>query len=154
MAVMINGKMFDWGDITISLLPITPMIFSAKTISWDEELESEAIYGKGRVPIGYGKGNWKASGKLEMLKNEFEPLSLIAPAGILNLDPRYTLINVLYSNTAEGTVSLAATTLQGIRFTKIAETASQGDKELKVALDFIILGDIKRNGKSARGLQL
>ncbi|MGL5955352.1 MAG: hypothetical protein ACRC0X_01915 [Brevinema sp.] len=151
MSVMINGKMFDWGDITISLLPISPMIFSAKTISWDEELEAEAIYGKGRVPIGYGKGNWKASGKLEMLKNEFEPLALIAPKGILNLDPRHTLINVLYHNAVEGSVPMTTTTLQGIRFTKIAETASQGDKELKVALDFIILGDIKRNGKTARG---
>lgn len=151
MGIMINGKQFDWGDITISLLPLTPVIFTAKTISWDEELEAEAIYGKGRTPVGYGKGNWKASGKMEMLKSEFEALALIAPNGILNLDPRNTSINVLYSNSLDGTIPLTSNTLTGIRFTKVSDSASQGDKELKVSLDFLILGDVKRNGKSTRG---
>ncbi len=152
MSVQINGKQFDWGDITISLLPITPVVFTAKSISWDEELEAEAIYGKGRVPVGYGKGNWKASGKIEMLKSEFEALALIAPSGILNMDPRFTVINVLYSNSFDSLIPLTTTTLTGIRFTKASDSATQGDKELKVSLDFLILSDVKRNGKSARGI--
>ena len=152
MSVNINGKQFDWGDITISLLPITPVVFTAKSISWDEELEAEAIYGKGRVPVGYGKGNWKASGKIEMLKSEFEALALIAPSGILNMDPRFTVINVLYSNSLDSLIPLTTTTLTGIRFTKASDSATQGDKELKVSLDFLILSDVKRNGKSARGI--
>lgn len=152
MSVQINGKQFDWGDITISLLPITPVVFTAKSISWDEELEAEAIYGKGRVPVGYGKGNWKASGKIEMLKSEFEALALIAPSGILNMDPRFTVINALYSNSFDSLIPLTTTTLTGIRFTKASDSATQGDKELKVSLDFLILSDVKRNGKSARGI--
>ena len=152
MSVQINGKQSDWGDITISLLPITPVVFTAKSISWDEELEAEAIYGKGRVPVGYGKGNWKASGKIEMLKSEFEALALIAPSGILNMDPRFTVINVLYSNSFDSLIPLTTTTLTGIRFTKASDSATQGDKELKVSLDFLILSDVKRNGKSARGI--
>ena len=152
MSVHINGKQFDWGDITISLLPITPVVFTAKTISWDEELEAEAIYGKGRIPVGYGKGNWKASGKLEMLKSEFEALALITPSGILNMDPRSTTINVLYSNSGDGLMPVTTTTLTGIRFTKASDSATQGDKELKVSLDFLILSDVKRNGRSARGI--
>ena len=152
MSVQINGKQFDWGDITISLLPITPVVFTAKSISWDEELEAEAIYGNGRVPVGYGKGNWKASGKIEMLKSEFEALALIAPSGILNMDPRFTVINVLYSNSFDSLIPLTTTTLTGIRFTKASDSATQGDKELKVSLDFLILSDVKRNGKSARGI--
>ena len=152
MSVQIYGKQFDWGDITISLLPITPVVFTAKSISWDEELEAEAIYGKGRVPVGYGKGNWKASGKIEMLKSEFEALALIAPSGILNMDPRFTVINVLYSNSFDSLIPLTTTTLTGIRFTKASDSATQGDKELKVSLDFLILSDVKRNGKSARGI--
>lgn len=149
MSVVINGKQFDWGDITISLLPITPIVFTAKTISWEEEFEATPVYGKGRVPVGYGKGNWRASGKLEMLKSEFEALNIIAPNGVLGLDPRTTTINVLYDNIGEGLAPLAVNTLTNIRFTKISDTATQGDKELKVAVDFLILGDIKRNGKSS-----
>ncbi len=154
MSVMINGKQFDWGDITISLLPLTSVVYSAKSISWDEELEAEAVYGKGRNPIGYGKGNWKASGKMEMLKSEFEALALTATNGILNLDPRTTVINVLYNNIGDSLVPVSVNTLSGIRFTKVSDSASQGDKELKVSLDFLILGDIKRNGKSTRGIEI
>ncbi len=148
MSIMINGKVFDWGDITISLLPLTSVVFTAQSISWDEELEAEAIYGKGRTPVGYGNGNWKASGKLEMLKSEFESLALVASNGILNLEPQSTTINVLYSNSA----SVSTNTLSGIRFTKISDSAKQGDKELTVSLEFLILGNVTRNGKSARGL--
>jgi len=154
MSVLVNGKQFDWGDITISLIPLTPVVFTAQSISWDEELEVEAIYGKGRVPLGYGKGNWKASGKLEMLKSEFEALALIASSGILNLDPRITTINVLYSNSLDGTIPITTTTLTGIRITKVSDSASQGDKELKVSLEFIILDNITRNGKGARGTNI
>ncbi len=150
MSIMVNGKQFDWGDITISLLPLTSIVFTAKSISWDEELEAEAIYGKGRNPVGYGKGNWKASGKLDMLKSEFEALALIAPNGILNLEPQVTTINVLYSNSADASTN----TLSGVRFTKISDSANQGDKELKVSLEFLILGNITRNGKSARGIEI
>ncbi len=149
MSIMINGKQFDWGDITISLLPLTSIVFTAKSISWNEELEAEAIYGKGRNPVGYGKGNWKASGKLDMLKSEFEALALIATDGILNLEPQSTTINVLYSNSA----GVSTNTLSGVRFTKISDSANQGDKELKVSLEFLILGNITRNGKSARGIE-
>lgn len=149
MSVMINGKQFDWGDITISLLPLTPIIFTAKMISWEEEYEATPVYGKGRVPVGYGKGNWKASGKIEMLKSEFEALNIISPKGVLGLDPRITTINIIYDNLSEGLSPLSVNTLTNVRFTKIADTATQGDKELKVTLDFLILGAIKRNGKSS-----
>ncbi len=150
MSIMVNGKTLDWGDITISLLPLSACIFSAQSIYWEDELEAEGVYGKGYNPVGYGKGNWKASGKLEMLKSEFEDLAALAPNGILNMDPRYTTINVLYNNVLGGS-SLATNTLTGIRFTKVSDSASQGDKALKVSLEFLIVGDVKRNGKSARG---
>lgn len=154
MAVMVNGKAFDWGDITITLVPLTAVVYSAKEISFEESLEAEAIYGRGRNPVGYGVGNWAASGKLSMLKSEFEAMALISPSGILNMDPRYTIINVFYGNLVESTHPVTSCTLTGIRFTKISDSASQGDKELKVDLEFTIFGDILRNGKSARGNQL
>ncbi len=152
MSIMVNGKTFDWGDITISLLPLSACIFSAKAVSWSEELPAEPVYGKGHAPIGYGQGNWKASGSITMLKTEFEALALSSVNGILNMDPRTTTINVLYNNAFDSSAPLSANTLTGVKFTKIADSANQGDKEVKVVLDFLILGDVKRNGKSARGL--
>ena len=151
MSILINGKTFDWGDITISLLPTSSAIFTAKEISWDEEFEATAVYGKGRVPVGFGKGNWRASGKISLLKNEFEALALVVPNGILNMDPRSTHINVLYGNSFDSSIPLSTTTLTGIRFTKVSEAAIQGDKELKVSLEFLILDNVRHNGKATRG---
>ncbi|MGL4560816.1 MAG: hypothetical protein ACRCVW_00060 [Brevinema sp.] len=152
MSALVNGKFFDWGDITISLLPLTPVVFSVKEINYQEEVETEIIYGKGKAPIGFGKGNWKAQGSISLLKNEFEALALIAPNGILNLDPRLVTINILYANSFEGTIPATTETLTGVRFTKISDKASQNEKSLTTSLDFTILGNIHRNGKAARGL--
>ncbi|MGL4367654.1 MAG: hypothetical protein ACRCTQ_05195 [Brevinemataceae bacterium] len=152
MSALINGKFFDWGDITISLLPLSPVLFSAKEISYSEEMEAEAIYGRGRAPIGFGRGNWKASGSLSLLKSEFEALALATPNGILNLDPRVVIINIVYSNMFEGTTPLSTDTLTGIRFTKISDKAAQNDKSIYTSLDFTVFGNILRNGRGARGI--
>ncbi|MGL4393984.1 MAG: hypothetical protein ACRCS8_02020 [Brevinema sp.] len=152
MSALVNGKFFDWGDITISLLPLTSVVFSAREISYSEESDIDVIYGKGKAPIGFGKGNWKASGSISMLKSEFESLALVAGDGILNLDPRLVTINILFSNSVDGSISATTETLTGVRFTKISDKASQNEKSLVTSLDFTILGNIHRNGKAARGL--
>lgn len=152
MSALVNGKFFDWGDITISLLPFSPALVSVREISYDEELETEIIYGKGKSPIGFGKGNWKASGRLTLVKHEFENLAALAPTGILNLDPRIVSINIIFSSSGDSTLPLNTQTLTGIRFTKISDKASQNDKTLLTNLDFVILGNVLRNGKAARGL--
>lgn len=86
-----------------------------------------------------------------MLKNEFELLALAVPPGILNVDPRNVLINVLYANSFDSSIPLTTETLMGIRFTKITDSAAQNDKGLSVELEFLILENILRNGKPARG---
>ncbi|MGL4388196.1 MAG: hypothetical protein ACRCTJ_02230 [Brevinema sp.] len=143
MSALVNGKFFDWGDITISLLPLTPVVFSAREISYQEEVELDVVY---------GKGNWKAQGTMSLLKSEFEALAFVTPDGILNLDPRLVTINILFSNSFEGSVPFTTETLTGVRFTKISDKATQNEKSLVTSLDFMILGNIHRNGKAARGL--
>lgn len=151
MSILVNGKQWDWGDITVTIAPYSPVIFTAQSISYDETLEAEAVYGKGRTPVGYSKGNWSASGKISMLKNEFELLALAVPSGILNVDPRNVLINVLYAHSFDSSIPLTTETLMGIRFTKITDSAAQNDKGLSVELEFLILENILRNGRPARG---
>ena len=147
---VVNGKKYSWSDLTISLIPLSPVLFSISEISWDEELESEAIYGKGNMPTGYGTGNWKGTGKLSLDKEEFDALTLIALpfGGILALDPRITLINLLYLND-DGIAPANDETLRGIKFTKISNARNQGDKGFKVSLDFIMLEKPLNNGISS-----
>ena len=65
----VNGKAYDWGDVD---LKIPGLNIQVKEISYDDELEIEEVYGSGSKPRGYGTGNYKASGKLSMLRDDYE----------------------------------------------------------------------------------
>ncbi|MGL5722145.1 MAG: hypothetical protein ACRCY4_07095 [Brevinema sp.] len=152
MSVIVNGKTYDWGDITVSLLPLSPVLISCSSISFDESFEASPVYGKGHSPIAFGTGKWSASGKLTLLKTEFDLLQKTAKGagGILNMDPRITAINVTYGPNLQGVIPISTATLLGVRFTKINSNASANDKELKVDMDFIILSNVLRDGVSSR----
>ena len=52
----VNGKTYDWGDVDLKLPGVTTEI---EEISYDDELEKELVYGHGKLPRGYGTGNYK-----------------------------------------------------------------------------------------------
>ncbi|CAH8721042.1 hypothetical protein [Paenibacillus melissococcoides] len=68
---IINGKVYDWGDITIS---IPGLSLEVQEISYDDELEKEVAYGKGQRPRGYGEGNYKSEGKLSLLRDDYDDI--------------------------------------------------------------------------------
>ena len=67
----VNGKAYDWGDVD---LKIPGLNIQVQEISYDDELEMEEVYGSGSKPRGYGTGNYKASGKLSMLRDDYDDL--------------------------------------------------------------------------------
>ena len=67
----VNGKAYDWGDVD---LKIPGLNIQVQEISYDDELEIEEVYGYGSKPRGYGTGNYKASGKLSMLRDDYDDL--------------------------------------------------------------------------------
>lgn len=71
MSLKVNGKAYDWGDVN---LQIPGIVAEVQEISYDDELEKELVYGKGSKPRGYGNGNYKASGKMSMLRDDYEAL--------------------------------------------------------------------------------
>ena len=48
------------------------LVLVVQEISYDDEQEMEESYGKGLPPRGYGKGNYKASGKMSMLRDDYD----------------------------------------------------------------------------------
>jgi len=143
--ISINGKMYDWGDLTIVYPGSVPFgIIGVQSIDWNEEKEIEPIYGAWNKPIGYGTGNWKADGKLTITLEAYAELNLLTPEGIFNTSP-FNIV-LVYANTGE---PLHTVQLLNCKWTKKGNKASQGDKKMEVELDFIILGDIKHDGISA-----
>ena len=71
MALKVNGKNYDWGDVDVKF---PGLVLQLQEISYDDELEMEESYGRGSSPRGYGTGNYKASGKVSMLRDDYDDL--------------------------------------------------------------------------------
>jgi len=134
---MINGQTYDWESVSATIAG--KILDGIKEISYDEEQELEAVYGRGNKPIAYGKGKYKASGKMTLLKPEFDMFEKVSlPAGGLAMVKPFP-ITVTYRNDDQ---SLKTDVLKDCLVKKIGRAAKQGDKELTVSVEFEILGGV------------
>ena len=139
---IINGKCYDWSDITIDI----PGAEDAQVteISYDFEHEAEAIYGSGGTPRGYGTGNKKYTIKLSMLREDYNQILRYCKKrgkklSVLNIPQ----ITVSYANDDQGT---STDVLRGIILNKHSFSGKQGDKSLTVSLDGFMYKAPKLNG--------
>lgn len=139
----VNGKAYDWGDVDLKL---PGLAIEAQEISYDDELEKELVYGKGNAPRGYGTGNYKPTGKLTFLRDDFEELLQYCKSkGIPFYSLTFPKIVVSY---AQGNGQISTDVLNNVSFSKRSMKAAQGDKSFKVDLDLIISGKIVWNGNN------
>lgn len=141
MSLRVNGKNYDWGDVDLKI-PGLPLV--VQEVSYDDELDKEESYGYGSMPRGYGRGNYKASGKLTMLRDDYDALLDYCKAkGIPFYGLELPSIVVAYANDGEKT---RIDELKRVQFTKRSQKAAQGDKTLTVDIDMLILGGIIQDG--------
>lgn len=142
---MINGKNYDWNDVSINF-PYGTLV-QVEDISYDDEQEKSMTYGKGPVGQSYGKGNYKASAKVTLLYEEYEKLmnyAKIQKKGLYSLSP--FPITVSFADDGQ---PISTDVLEGCTFTKRSHKAGQGNQKLTVDLDILITGQIKHNGVAA-----
>ncbi len=137
----VNGKAYDWADITVKL-PTGNL--QAQSIDYDDELEKEAVYGAGNMPRGFGTGNYKATCKLSMLLDDYHELEAICKQqGVALYKLVIPKIIVAYANDGDRP-RIDEITKVGI--TKVANKAAQGDKNITVDIECGVFGKIVRNG--------
>lgn len=137
----INGKAYSWADVDVA---IPGLVIQAQEISYNDELEKEAVYGRGCKPRGYGTGNYKAEGKLTLLRDDYDALlDYCRDKGVGLYSLVIPKIVVSYANDGDRTRS---DVLDTVTITKGDHKASQGDKSLKVDLDLLIVNGIIRDG--------
>ena len=74
MALKVNGKNYDWGDVDVKF---PGLVLQLQEISYDDELEMEESYGRGSSPRGYGTTTmttcWLTAGQkgLPFIKSAF-----------------------------------------------------------------------------------
>lgn len=143
---LINGKCYDWSSVTINVSGMDSI--ELQEISYDDEQELEAIYGKGGKIRGYGTGNQKNSVKLSMTREDFNEMIRVIKSKGYKSFYKYMIPKITVSYADEG----AATTtdvLTNVKFSKRSLKAAQGDKSMKVDLDGMAMGGIKMNGLGA-----
>lgn len=137
----VNGKVYDWADVD---LKIPGLDIQFQSISYDDELDQEAVYGRGNKPRGFGTGNYSASGKAELLRDDYHALLAYAAAqGVPFFKMQFPSIVVSYGMEGEKTV---VDELKLVQFSKRSNSATQGDKSVKVSLDLAIYGGIVADG--------
>lgn len=140
---MIFGKDFDWSDVSVALpTGISPTITN---IDYNDNSEVEAVYGRGSMPIAYGRGKYSAEGKLTLAPAEAELLkAALATTGLGRLH-KSKPFNITISYAQDEAPIVTDELLQCV-VKKWPKKAASGDKNFTVELDFIILGGIIWNG--------
>ena len=137
----VNGRAYGWGDVDVK---IPGLVITVQEISYDDEQEMEEVYEKGYKPRGYGTGNYKASGKISMLRDDYDDfLAWCKAKGVPFFKLDIPSIVVSYANEGERT---HIDELKKVKITKRSNKASQGDKSLTVDLDLMIVGGIVQDG--------
>lgn len=140
----VNGKNYDWGDVDVKF---PGLVLVVQEISYDDEQDMEESYGRGYKPRGFGKGNYKASGKLSMLRDDYEDLLAFCKArGVSFYDLELPSIVVSYADNGK---AISTDELKKVRTIKRTHKAAQGDKSLSVDVDLMIVGGIITNGVQA-----
>lgn len=127
----INHVNYDWESIQI----VTPggVLLGAVSVTYKDEAKVENVYGKGRVALGRARGNYSASGSLDVLRDSFNRLTASLGADFLGKKD-FTVI-VSYANDGGSTCT---DTLQGAVITADDASMNQGDKEAKVKMELSI----------------
>ena len=140
----VNGKNYDWGDVDVKF---PGLVLVVQEISYDDEQDMEESYGRGYKPRGFGKGNYKASGKLSMLRDDYEDLLAFCKArGVSFYDLELPSIVGSYADNGK---EISTDELKKVRPIKRTHKAAQGDKSLSVDVDLMIVGGIITNGVQA-----
>ena len=141
MSLKVNGKNYDWGDVDVKF---PGMVLQLQEISYDDEQEMEESYGRGPKPRGFGTGNYKASGKISMLRDDYDDLLSYCKAKRLTFyEIMIPSIVVSYANNGGRT---RIDELKKVKFVKRSNKAAQGDKSLTVDIDLMIIGGIIQDG--------
>ncbi|GAB6170784.1 hypothetical protein JCM15765_02620 [Paradesulfitobacterium aromaticivorans] len=130
---MINGRVYDWESITIAL-PYG-VVIGIESIEYKDSKEKEFVYGKGAMPVGRGEGNYKAEGKLTVLREEYQNLLDYCKQigkSFYKIPP--FPVTVSYANDGE---PVKTDVVKGCSFNERSQSMKQGDKSVSKELSFI-----------------
>jgi len=138
----VNGNLYDWESIEVQLP--NGVAIGITNIDYDDERPIEERYGKGSKPRGFGRKNYKASGKMELDLDEAERLRVALGGSVYGGE--FPIV-VSYATTGLPTIT---DTLPQCKITKTGTGGKQGDDNVgQRKYDFKIITPIKWGGRPA-----
>ena len=135
--MLINGKNYDWANITLVLFGVP--VVGITDISWKEDNINVNNYGAGRYPVSFGQGNVSYSGSMTLYKEEVLAIINATPGkSLANIPP----VSVILQYSGDG-VNYNTEEIQNVRFLSEDFKAKQNDTSLLMTVPFIFAG-IKR----------
>jgi len=138
VAVDINGREYEWGDLSLILGGRDIARFRGVKYNADD-VEREPVYAKGSKPHAIQSGNESFTGEFKMLQSELNKL-ILAGGGTLKSLTLDALI--CYGNPLKGD-AIITDRIESLRFTGADREFNQGDKFMEVTIPWIAL-DIKQ----------
>lgn len=141
MSKFVNGINYGWADITVKLPGLD---LELQSIDYGDELEKEASYGTGAVPKGFGRGNYKATCKFGLLKDDYDQFADWCKAqGKRLYDLVIPKVVVSYANDGD---RIKTDVINKVTIIKVDNKAAQGDKTLPIDIECLVVGKIVRDG--------
>lgn len=138
---LLVSKTYDWADVDFKFPGLD---IEVQEISYDDELDQEAVYGKGNKPRGFGTGNYSGSGKISLLRDDYHKMLAYCKAkGVSFFKLQFPSVVVSYGMEGEKTV---VDELKLVQISKRSNSVTQGDRSVKVSLDLAIYGGIVQDG--------
>lgn len=123
-----NSRQYEWADVTV-LVGGKDML-TIQSVKYDDKVEREAVYGKGRNPISIQTGNRSVEGEIGILQSELIDLEDASNGSILSL-----AVDIEVSYAANGVIRTDR--IEGVRFTEHNKEFNQNDKHMEVTIPFI-----------------
>lgn len=133
MAVNINGREYEWGDLTLILGGRDLARF--RGVKYTDKIEREAVYAKGTKPHAIQSGNEAFEGEFKILQSELEKL-IVAGGGTIKSLTLDALLS--YGNPSKGD-AMITDRIESLRFTETTKELNQGDKFMEVTIPWIAL---------------
>lgn len=125
-----NSRQYEWADVTV--LVGGKDMQTIQSVKYEEKIEREAIYGKGRNPLSIQSGNISVEGEIGILQSELIDLEESANGGILSL-----AVDIEVSYEANGVIRTDR--IEGVRFTEHNKEINQGDNIMDITIPFIAM---------------
>lgn len=135
--VMVNGKNYDWGNIT--LMMFNGLLTMVTKINFSEGRDSVNNYGIGQFPVSYGNKNFVYSASLSMYIDQMNQIKDAAPFKKMLMIPPFTTKMIL---SGDG-VTYRTYKLLNCRFTANNFDSNQNDASIVVPVPVIYAGLIE-----------